>query len=57
MMGENGGQKQSGAQNIYCDSTNKNERKELIEDLEHLFISNNNKHPYKGKTLHSPPQM
>lgn len=57
MIGENGGQKQSGTPNIYCDSTNKHERKEVIKYLEHLFISNNNKYPYKGKTLHSPSNL
>lgn len=57
MIGENGGQKQSRTPNIYCESTNKHEKKELFKDLAHLFISNNNKYPSKGKTLHSPPNL
>lgn len=38
MTRENGGQKKSGTPNIYCDSINKHEKKELFKDSEYLFI-------------------
>lgn len=57
MIGESGGQKQSRTPNIYCDSTNKHKKKEVIKDLEHLFILINNKYPYKGKAFHSPQNL